>query len=537
MISLFPFQSEASAKIADRYRNFITDPERPGRRGYGKLPFYQSLQALTGAGKTPIIADALTQMRTVFPIEPIVLWVSKGKVVVEQTQANFEDGGKYHHLISGFTTVSIRDCKQDDVEDDSTGLIILGTTGMFNTKDKDARRIYEVQKDTGKIALWEAIKERPTADGKKRPLIIFYDEGHNLTDQQAERLLELKPDALILATATPRLPEKLAEIIELLRNNDYKDSDLATTIRSTDVVEAELVKREVHLGGYVTAAEVALSAMQEDYADLKEIANAEGLTFTPKCIYVCDTNEPGDELRSFKTRTAPPITICRYLVETCGIDPSEIAVYCDLKVSPAQPLPKEFNLFRGGDNDYIKFVAENYKHIIFNLSLQEGWDDPECYLAYIDKKMESKVQVEQIIGRVLRQPGAKHYSDAKLNISGFYIHVEAEGVFTQILSEVQKKLSQDMPAVTLTSTGGAKKTIQYQTPKIDIFLPSIGTDSETAAEKVAEVLDKVSDYQNSPDAFAAGRYASVVHEVGQSMERSCNGRKKAKECRSQFNGC
>lgn len=518
MITLFPFQAEASATIAERYREFITAPDRPARRGYGKLPFYQSLHALTGAGKTPIIADALAQMRTVFPIEPVVLWVSKGKVVVEQTQANFEDGGKYHHLISGFTTVSIRDCKQDDVEDDATGLIILGTTAMFNTKDRDSRRIFEAQKDTGTIALWEALKQRPTADGKKRPLIVFYDEGHNLSDQQVELLLELKPEALILASATPRLPEKLGEIVDLLRINGYEDHNLATTIRSTDVVEAELVKREVQLGGYVTAEEVAISAMQADYAELKAISVAEGLGFIPKCIYVCDTNVSGDELKPFAQRTAPPIAIWRYLVEACGVNPSDIAVYCDLKVSQSQPLPKDFILFRGGENDYGKFIAGNYKHVIFNLSLQEGWDDPECYLAYIDKRMGSKVQVEQIIGRVLRQPGAKHYSDAKLNTSGFYIHVEAEGVFAQILGEVQKKLSQDMPAVTVTATGGARKTIQYQPPKIEIFLPSIGTNSETAAEKVAEVLDKVSDYQYSPDAIASGRFAKMIQEVGHSKD-------------------
>ena len=255
--------------------------------------------------------------------------------------------------------------------------------------------------------------------------------------------------------------------------------------------------------------------MQTDYAELSMAAVAEGLTFTPKCIYVCDTNVSGDELKPFAARTAPPITIWRYLVEDCNVDPSEIAVYCDLKVSQSQPLPKDFVLFRGGDNDYSKFTAGTYKHIIFNLSLQEGWDDPECYLAYIDKRMGSKVQVEQIIGRVLRQPGAKHYPDAKLNTSGFYIHVEAEGVFTQILGEVQKKLSQDMPAVVVTSTGGAKKTLQSQPPKMDIFLPSIGTDSTFAAEKVAEVLEKVSDYQYSPDALAFGRYAKSVQEVGQ----------------------
>ena len=38
-------------------------------------------------------------------------------------------------------------------------------------------------------------------------------------------------------------------------------------------------------------------------------------------------------------------------------------------------------------------MAGNFRHIIFNLSLQEGWDDPECCFAYIDKQIGSPDQV------------------------------------------------------------------------------------------------------------------------------------------------
>ena len=75
---------------------------------------------------------------------------------------------------------------------------------------------------------------------------------------------------------------------------------------------------------------------------------------------------------------------------------------------------------QGGDSDYDNFVAGNYRHIIFNLGLQEGWDDPECCFAYIDKDMGSPDQVTQIIGRVLRQPGAEHYPAMILNTAHFY---------------------------------------------------------------------------------------------------------------------
>lgn len=524
MITLFPFQAEAAANIADRYRTFIADPERPRQRGYGPLPFYQSLHAITGAGKTAIMAEAIAQMRTASNIEPIVLWISKAKVVVEQTLAGLTDGGKYAHLIDSFSALSLRDVTHRHISEAADGLILLSTAATFNAKEQDRnksdRRVFRVQKDVGPPSIWDSLIQRMTTTGERRPLIIFYDEGHNLSDQQVSILLELKPDALILASATPRRPARLDEIITLLTHNHYTEEDLYTAIRSSDVVEAGLVKQDVLLGGYVTAEEAAISAMLDDFRDLQSVVKAYDTPFTPKCIYVCETNIADDEQRPFPQRNAPPIRIWRYLVETCQIDPATIAVYCSLNVSPLQPLPKEFVLFRGGENDYAKFAAGDYTHIIFNLSLQEGWDDPACYLAYIDKRMGSPVQVEQIIGRVLRQPNAVHYPDARLNTCAFYIHVDAEGIFRDIWHQVRQKLSQDMPAVNVAVTGGPAKHIVNYPPRELLPLPNIGTVSETARVAIDDALAAIGDYTTGSDGIAEGRYARVTQPIGQQGDAS-----------------
>ena len=145
--------------------------------------------------------------------------------------------------------------------------------------------------------------------------------------------------------------------------------------------------------------------------------------FKPKAIYVCKTNiaddgEKDDASMPFEHRKAPPIRIWRYLVEEKGVSPKDIAIYANLTFVDGNK-PDEVNLFSKGENDFDDFSAGNYQHIIFNLSLQEGWDDPACYLAYIDKSMGSSIQVEQIIGRVLRQYGATHYENPSLNSAAF----------------------------------------------------------------------------------------------------------------------
>jgi type III restriction enzyme len=84
LLELKVFQSESAKTIGDRYAFFANSPDRP-RKGNKSRPFFQALSALPGAGKTPILAQAVSLMRGHFAAEPIVLWMSKARSVVAQT--------------------------------------------------------------------------------------------------------------------------------------------------------------------------------------------------------------------------------------------------------------------------------------------------------------------------------------------------------------------------------------------------------------------------------------------------------------------
>jgi type III restriction enzyme len=96
-MDLLPFQAEASSQIADRFLAYMEDPLTVRRTQI--VPFYQNLSSITGSGKTLILADTIEQIRSHLPLEPIVLWLSKGRVVVWQTYANLSTG-KYSSLPS-----------------------------------------------------------------------------------------------------------------------------------------------------------------------------------------------------------------------------------------------------------------------------------------------------------------------------------------------------------------------------------------------------------------------------------------------------
>lgn len=519
MFELKVFQSESAKLMVDRYAFFANHPDRP-RKGPKPRPFFQALSAITGAGKTPILAQTVALMRAHFSSEPIVLWMSKAKSVVAQTLTNFS-GGKYSELIEDFRVINIQGLTPQLIVNGSMPLLLMTTTGLFNNKDQSegALNIYKKDNDEfGDRSPWERLIERKDG-GKRRPLLIVYDEGHNLSEQQTELLAELEPDAYLLASATLKLPANFQKsVIQPIRlwideADDPKpfaalkatdeagkpeaELFITTAVSSDKVVEAQLVKKAIQFDGTTAAMERCLDDLSDRMAVLRAEIENRGLGIKPKAIYVCKTNitddgDKDDAAKPFQHRNAPPIRIWRYLVEEKHIDPKDIAIYANLTFVAGNK-PDEVNLFSKGENDFDDFQAGDYSHIIFNLSLQEGWDDPACYLAYIDKSMGLSIQVEQIIGRVLRQYGAEHYENPLLNSAHFFLRVDSQSVFTTAIQKVKAKLQSEGAPIEITanfgSGSGGAEDVQPKDGMI-VELHDIFVDSDAARERIGEIISE-----------------------------------------------
>lgn len=172
MLELKVFQSESASLIAARYAYYANHPDRP-RKGNKPRPFFQALSALTGAGKTPILAQSVALMRSHFSREPIIFWISRAKSVVAQTFSNFSAGGKYRSIIDDFRIINVSHLNPAVIDDGLTPLIIMATTGLFNNKDQSegALNIYKRDSDLfGDKSPWERLIERK--DRERRPLLI-----------------------------------------------------------------------------------------------------------------------------------------------------------------------------------------------------------------------------------------------------------------------------------------------------------------------------------------------------------------------------
>src|SRR5215470_10651314 len=99
---LKPFQERSASALATMIQEY---PSARLRARYDqetgeKLPFLCRLRAITGAGKTPILALTAQHLKT-----GVILWTTNRGAVISQTLVNLRSGGKYAALLPEGTQV------------------------------------------------------------------------------------------------------------------------------------------------------------------------------------------------------------------------------------------------------------------------------------------------------------------------------------------------------------------------------------------------------------------------------------------------
>lgn len=424
---LKPYQTRAAGALSAMLQEF---PSARFKTRYDSetgrpLPFLCRLKAITGAGKTPILALAAKQLEN-----GIILWTTNRGAVISQTRANLLPGGKYAALLPPDTQVfdlgSMAPSDWTDVTQAQKGLtILLSTVASFN-QEGDKLRIHQPRGNTTYWKMLGGIGD----EGRKRPLYIFYDEGHGATEKQFRKLRELSPRAFTLASASP-LPDDFFDLLPGASQDEKNRSLEARTVPvpTPEVVAAGLLKTRLYLVDCDIAQADAITEANAKWQELAAKFAPQG-KFPIACFIVNETQRGVD--------------VWEQLVKI-GVPPARIAVHLN-------GAGEVMELRRGVSNGLIDtykakkqpedLKSEGYTHLIWNLTLREGWDEPMAYVAYIDDKGRSNNDMVQKIGRFVRQPDARPFEDPDLSSAYFYFKATDEE-FQTLINDMQSEMTVD----------------------------------------------------------------------------------------------
>lgn len=426
---LFPFQEDASDELRAAALTWLTTAATEGSPKYGgtTIPFLGQLRAVTGSGKTPILARTVSGLGSA-----VVLWTSRSSAVVDQTFDNLN--GKYHSLLpAGVQVIKEKpnQAKWHQLVSAKTGLTIWLLTVAAWMEPESAKKggsadarlnLHRPHQDwAGGEAPWQQLRNL------KRPLWIVSDESHNQSAAQLDVLADLRPRGFLMASATPVINDLFRKWHQVLDDDPiWAGLAKSSTVRvqTRDVVDSELLKTTIEVIDFKSGTEENLDGALTALKQLDKAVKSEGATCTPRAVYVVERSNP--PARSHEE--SRPVAIWRYL-RSKGVPANSIAIYTDTRVLPEAA--ERITSLAG--------LRPRHRHIVFNQALQEGWDDPEAYVCYFDGVTKSFTRIRQIVGRVLRQPQARRYATERLNTATLIINTPADS-YESVLSDLKKEL-------------------------------------------------------------------------------------------------
>ncbi|MDZ7856726.1 DEAD/DEAH box helicase family protein [Sphaerotilus sp.] len=293
--------------------------------------------------------------------------------------------------------------------------IVVMSFDSLRAKNKEDRKIYQENGNLASFLLpaqaqddpsdWLLPEHDPSAlinvIRRLRPVVVV-DESHNAESQlSVEMLTNLNPDFILDLTATPR-----------------QNSNIISYVDALALKKQHMVKLPVIVANRSNKAEVIEAALMmrrqlEDIAIQQEQAG--GKYIRPIVLFQAQPRTADDNTTFEKIREA----------------------LIALKVPKEHIRIKTANLNELKTDDLMSRDCP-VRYIITVNALKEGWDCPFAYVLASLADKTSAVDVEQILGRVLRMPHVHQHGHELLNLS--YVFT-ASSRFMDTLQNVVKGLN------------------------------------------------------------------------------------------------
>lgn len=380
--------------------------------GLGGMPYYQNtmkngvpnvcFKVPTGGGKTFIAANAIKVIYDAMPTTTAkaVVWLVPSDAILTQTYAALSDphhpyrekidvdfGGAVEvyskaQLLNGqnFNPTSVTE---------QLSIFVL-SYDSFRTSKKEGRKAYQ---ENGNLAMFPKLmqdKSMLLPDTDETALVqvirslnpvVIVDESHHATSSLSIEMIEnFNPCFVLDLTATPKEKSNIISFV------DAKQLKAENMVKLPVIVYNRKKQEDVYADAIHLRCKLEAQARNEQQTT--------GRYIRPIVLFQAQPRTGAESTTYDKIKQT--------LIDA-GIPANEIAI-------------------KTGDKDELKNVDLMspecaIRYIITVNALKEGWDCPFAYILATVANRTSTVDVEQILGRVLRLPYTKKNTSNVLNIS------------------------------------------------------------------------------------------------------------------------
>lgn len=383
--------------------------EKGVRVGFEAVPTYNNtiantphvcFKVPTGGGKTFLACNSL---KTIFGNLPskkakVVVWLVPSDAILTQTLKNLSNPEHsyrqkietdFNGRVQVYSKQQVLDGQQFNPTTVNEQLsIVVMSFDSFRIKNKEGRKVYQENGNLQQFAkfittpetLIEGIDDTSLIQvlNQLSPVVVVDESHHTTGDLSVEMLKNLNPCFILDLTATPR-----------------KNSNIISYVDAAQLKAENMVKLPVIVYNRPSQEEVIADAIDlRNRLDELAERNTDECYIRPIVLFQAQPRNAENKETFDKLKER--------LVEN-GIPAEEIAIKT-----------AEINEIK--DKDLMSPDCK-IKYIITVNALKEGWDCPFAYILATLANKTSTVDVEQILGRVLRLPYTKQSTSKFLNLS------------------------------------------------------------------------------------------------------------------------
>lgn len=377
----------------------------------------------TGGGKTYLACGSIKPVFDSMPLtkSKVVVWLVPSTSILDQTIKNLKNTNHPYRQkldvdFNGRVEVYTKDqllvghnFSPSSVNEQLT--ICVLSFDSFRSNDKYDRKVYQQNGNldqftkfyTDTDSLIEGIDDSALIQviNQLSPVVIV-DESHNATSALSiEMIMNINPSFVIDLTATPRDNSNIISYVSAMQ------------LKIEHMVKLPVIVYNRHSKDDVIRDAIELRGKLEVQAGIEQVET--GRYIRPIVLFQAQPNIGEDSVSFEKIKLD---------LVSRGI-PSE---YIAIKTSGINEL-KGVDLF---------IPTCKIRYIITVNALKEGWDCSFAYILATLANKTSKVDVEQVLGRVLRQPYAKENKNPVLNMS--YV-LTSSNDFRETLANIIKGLT------------------------------------------------------------------------------------------------
>lgn len=360
-------------------------------------------QSPTGSGKTITMSRFILEMSEKSTQDVCFIWISigKGDLHVQSYKSVKKEIGD---LISCSLLENEFFGSRDEIEESE---IVFVNWEKIRNKDKKTDEFKNIlMKDNEQNNFPTILKNTR----KKRKIILVIDESHS--GATTERAMEIRDEII-----QPELT------FEMSATPAFKDENVNTrvVVDPKDVIEEGMIKKEVIINDKIaeiiekeenetTSENLVLESAYYKEEELKrryEKAYERGETeqkIVPLTLIQIPNSAYGDAKRE---------KIEEFL-KTKGIttENGKLAILLsDEKINE--------------EHENLKALDSKVEYLIFKMAIDTGWDCPRAQILLKFREVSSITFEIQTLGRILRMPEAKHYSDEMLNRAYVYSNIQS----------------------------------------------------------------------------------------------------------------